>query len=121
MSMQRLISAILLVPFLMMPSADASSGPVCGVASWYSDSLKGQKTASGKRYNPDAFVSAHRTLPFGTRLIVKEANGDKFVEVTVIDRGPHRKSRIIDLSKAAARKLGFGKRGLKRVCIERVQ
>ena len=105
----------------MTIAVPALAAPVCGAASRYSDSLKGRKTASGKRYDPDELVAAHRTLPFGTRLIVKEAKGGRSVEVRVIDRGPHRKSRIIDLSTAAARKLGFGSQGIKRVCIERLQ
>jgi rare lipoprotein A len=92
----------------------------CGSASWYSDSLTGRKTASGKRYDPNEFVAAHRTLPFGTRILVMDASGGESVEVTVIDRGPHRKNRIIDLSRAAASKLGFVNQGIKRICIERL-
>lgn len=82
----------------------------CGIASVYggSDGLCGGKTASGKRFDCSAMTVAHRTLPFGTKLVI---NG---CEVTVTDRGPFVRGRIIDLSPAAARCAGVN--GLRRVC-----
>jgi rare lipoprotein A len=105
----------------MATSAVASWATLeCGSASWYSDSLTGRKTASGKLYDPDEFVAAHPTLPFGTRILVMDDAGGESVEVTVVDRGPYKKNRIIDLSRAAASKLGFVSQGIKRICIERL-
>lgn len=84
-----------------------------GVASWYE---KGKRTASGEKFDPERFTAAHRTLPFGTELDV--THGSKTVTVTVTDRGPFVKGRVIDLSKAAARKLGMLEKGTARVEIE---
>lgn len=81
-----------------------------GVASHYSDL---SMTASGRSYTSRAMVAAHRTLPFGTRLRVKNLRNGRAVVVTVVDRGPFTKGRIIDLSKGAANALGFS--GLQRV------
>jgi rare lipoprotein A len=123
MSRFGILAAALLALASAATAALASSWATleCGAASWYSDSLTGRKTASGKPYNPEDFVAAHRTLPFGTRILVMDDMGGESVEVTVIDRGPHRKNRIIDLSRAAASKLGFVKQGIKRICIETLQ
>ncbi len=82
-----------------------------GSASWYGPGFYGRRTASGVRFQKNAFTAAHKTLPFGTRLkVINETNG-KEVEVTVNDRGPFIKGRIIDLSYAAARELGILKPG----------
>jgi len=78
-----------------------------GEASYYADSLDGNKTASGAIYDKDAMTAAHRDLPFGTRVKVTYLETGKTVEVTINDRGPRAKDRIIDLSGAAARKLGM--------------
>lgn len=94
------------------------SGPQVGSASYYHDSLAGRKTANGERYNPRAMTAAHRTLPFGTRLKVTNLANGRSVFVTVNDRGPYAKGRILDLSRAAAEKLGFIKQGHTRVRIE---
>ncbi|MGB3465053.1 MAG: septal ring lytic transglycosylase RlpA family protein [Cyclobacteriaceae bacterium] len=76
-----------------------------GVASWYGPGFHGKKTASGEIFDTGKLTAAHRTLPFGTKLIVRNAANNKMVTVKVNDRGPFAKSRIIDLSKAAAEKL----------------
>lgn len=82
-----------------------------GSASWYGPGFYGRRTASGARFKKNAFTAAHKTLPFGTRLkVINESNG-KEVEVTVNDRGPFIKGRILDLSYAAARELGILKPG----------
>jgi len=78
-----------------------------GTASWYGGKFHGRKTASGERYNQDAMTAAHKTLPFGTRLIVKNSRNGREVSVKINDRGPFIKGRIIDLSRTAARKLGI--------------
>jgi rare lipoprotein A len=84
----------------------SSSGGSSGVASVYSvDS--GASTASGARLDPGAFTAAHRTLPFGTRVRVTNKNNGRSVVVTINDRGPFVQGRIIDLTPAAARAIGF--------------
>ncbi|NNM67560.1 MAG: septal ring lytic transglycosylase RlpA family protein, partial [Spirochaetales bacterium] len=78
-----------------------------GIASYYGDQFDGRKTASGEIYDPNAFTAAHRTLRFGVRLQVINLDNGKWTVVTVNDRGPYVKGRLIDLSKAAAEKLGM--------------
>ncbi len=78
-----------------------------GYASWYGREFDGRKTASGERYDMNKLTAAHRTLPFGTKILVKNLENDKTVTVTVNDRGPYRDNRILDVSYAAARKLGI--------------
>jgi peptidoglycan lytic transglycosylase len=89
------------------PSQPPPSRPVItGRASWYGEAHHGLVTASGERFDMHALTAAHRSLPFGTRLrVVNLANGEA-VEVRVNDRGPAIPGRILDLSYAAARKLG---------------
>jgi rare lipoprotein A len=82
--------------------------PHCsGVADYYADQFHGRKTASGQLHDREKFTAAHRTLPFGTKLKVVNRNTGKACIVTVNDRGPFTKSRIIDLSCAAAKELGL--------------
>jgi len=76
-----------------------------GVASWYGPGFQGKKTANGETFDTQKFTAAHRTLPFGTILIVENQVNGKAVQVRVNDRGPFAKNRIIDLSKAAAGQL----------------
>ena len=89
-----------------------------GVASYYHDKFHGRKTASGIVYHKDKLTCAHRTLPFGTKLEVTNLSNGDTVTVTVTDRGPFRKGRIVDLSKAAARQIGMLGKGLQRVQIK---
>jgi len=91
----------------------------CGAASWYGDKFAGKRTASGVHFNPNAMVAAHRSLPFGSRVRVQDRRTGRSVTVKIVDRGPHVRGRVIDVSKAAARKLGFLRRGTARVCITR--
>lgn len=90
----------------------------CGVASWYS--LPGNKTASGERMNPNAMTAAHRTLKFGTRLKVTNPRNGRSVVVRINDRGPFTGRRVLDLSKAAASRLGYIRKGRTKVCYKRV-
>ena len=78
-----------------------------GKASYYSRRANGARTSSGIRLNNDSLVCAHRTHPFGTLLLVKNPANGKEVVVKVIDRGPHSRGRVIDLSYEAARQLGI--------------
>lgn len=83
-----------------------------GKASYYGKKFHNKKTASGKKYRRDDFVCAHRTYPFGTKLLVKNTKNDKSVVVTVIDRGPFVKGRVIDVSYIAAQELDFLRQGV---------
>ena len=83
-----------------------------GVASWYGTRLNGHVTASGERLDRQRLTAAHRTLPFGTMLEVTNPKNGRKVLVRVNDRGPLKKSRIIDLTPAAAAVLGMRKKGL---------
>ena len=76
-----------------------------GVASVYA--YAGGKTASGERANPGALTAAHRTLPFGTTVKVTNKKNGRTVVVRINDRGPFKRGRIIDLTPAAAQKLGI--------------
>ncbi|MBA3992400.1 MAG: hypothetical protein C0469_02665 [Cyanobacteria bacterium DS2.3.42] len=78
-----------------------------GIASWYGGKFHGRRTASGTTYNMHGMTCAHKTLPFGTKLIVENKTNGKTCQVTVTDRGPYYGRRVIDLSKAAADKLGM--------------
>lgn len=80
---------------------------VDGIASFYADKFQGRRTASGERFNMNDLTCAHKNLPFGTKLLVKNARNGKSCVVTVNDRGPYHGSRVIDLSRAAARKIGI--------------
>jgi rare lipoprotein A len=104
-----LVSAIASAP------ADASgTKQIAGIASFYSKDYTGS-TASGARYDPNRFTCAHRTLPFGTRLHVTDPKTHRSVDVTVNDRGPFARGRVLDLSFAAAKALRMPGRGLMRV------
>ncbi len=91
-----------------------------GVASWYGPGFQGRKTASGARFNMNALTAAHRSLPFGTRVKVTNVKNGRSVVVTINDRGPFTRGRIIDLSKAAAGRLGILKQGVAKVRVEAV-
>ena len=103
-------------------SAIAQTGTFveAGKASFYHDKFNGRKTANGERFNQKALTCAHRTLPFGTKLKVTNLKNGKTVIVTVNDRGPFKKGRLIDMSKKAATELGFVRDGVTSVAIELV-
>ena len=82
-----------------------------GLASWYGGKFHGRTTASGEKFNKYEMTAAHRTLPFGTKVKVVDQKTGKSVTVRINDRGPFVRGRIIDLSRAAAKKLGIIKRG----------
>lgn len=86
-----------------------------GTASYYAQSFKNRRTANGESYKPEEFTAAHPSLPFGTLLLVKQKATGRYVIVRINDRGPHLPGRVVDLSMAAARKLGFVQKGLAKV------
>lgn len=94
---------------------DADAGGEEGLASYYSDRHHERKTASGERYDRKAMTAAHRTLPFGTRVRVRDLETGREVTVRINDRGPFVKGRIIDLSRTAAERLDLIQRGVARV------
>jgi rare lipoprotein A len=87
------------------------------MASYY---WQGQMTASGARFNPNAMTAAHRSLPFGTKVRVTNKRNGKSVVVTINDRGPFIRGRIIDLSNAAAGVIGMRSAGVAPVVVERI-
>lgn len=95
--------------------------PQEGRASFYANSFQGKETASGELYDSAAFTAAHKTLPFGTRVKVTNIRNNKSVVVTINDRGPFHQKRIIDLSKSAARELGFINKGTTKVRLEEAE
>lgn len=94
------------------------SEALTGKASWYGKDFHNKATASGLLYDMHTFTAAHRTLPMGTIVKVTDSNNGKSVMVCVTDRGPFVKGRIIDVSYAAARKLGLSERGVGNVKLE---
>ena len=98
----------------MAPSS-GSRGSFSGMASYYGNE-SGSRTASGQHFNQNAMTAAHRTLPFGTKLRV--THGDRSVVVTVNDRGPFIRGRVLDLSTGAARAIGLTGAGVGRVVAE---
>lgn len=120
MSSKRAVMRALLSTCLLGLSGFAYAAPSRqeGIASYYGAELHGHRTASGTRFNRHALTAAHRSLPFGTRLrVVNLANG-RSVVVSVNDRGPFVRRRILDVSEAAAKQLGFVGRGYTKVRIE---
>jgi rare lipoprotein A len=112
--MKTLLSLLLLL--LATCSLLLAQGQVIkGNASYYADKFHGQRTASGEIYNKDSMTCAHLKYPFGTILKVRNPLNDKTVYVRVTDRGPYVKSRIIDLSRAAARELDIIRAGFSMV------
>jgi rare lipoprotein A len=123
-----LIASALAAKLLVAGSAHASpaqapdgvsrTGIQAGMASYYSDRFHGRRTASGARYDRNAYSAAHRTLPLGTRVrVVDAASGDSVV-VRINDRGPFVRGRVIDLSRAAASEIGLTRKGVTKVRVE---
>jgi rare lipoprotein A len=112
----RVAVSVLLLPLAVACSGNrkpaASAPPTLGVpmergiASWYGPKFNGKRTASGERYDMNAFTAAHPSLPFGTKIGVRNTRTGREVMVRVNDRGPYSKNRVIDLSYAAAREVG---------------
>ncbi len=88
-----------------------------GKASYYADKFAGRRTASGDIFRQQKMTAAHKTLPFGTRVKVKNLSTGKTIKVRINDRGPFVPGRIIDLSKKAARRLGIIEVGVQPVSI----
>ena len=89
-----------------------------GTASWYGPRFHGKKTASGEIYDQNKLTAAHKTVPLGSKARVTNLDNGNTVEVEINDRGPFIEGRIIDLSRAAARALGFVESGTAPVRVE---
>lgn len=107
-----MFSVGLLGAAVMLP-IDLAKADQLGHASWYS--LPGNKTANGEQMNPNELTAAHRSLPFGTRVLVENLSNGRSVFVRINDRGPFIGGRIIDLSKAAAGSIGMIESGVAKV------
>ncbi len=112
-------------PPVVMPQAKEEApkpeGPKMeqvGEASWYGPAHQGKETASGETFDQNKLTAAHPTLPMGTKAVVTNLKTGKSVAVTINDRGPFVKGRKIDLSRAAAQKIGMVGKGVTKVKIE---
>lgn len=119
-----LIISIMALPFVSPAQKKVNyrnvvqSDTAVGYASFYSNKFIGKKTASGEIFSQDKLTCAHNTLPMGTLLKVTNLKNDKSVTVRVNDRLHHRNPRLVDLSKAAAKKLDFKDGGVIKVRVE---
>ena len=104
------------IPVVLAPAQPAYRQ--VGIASWYGDRHQGRMTASGEIFDQNRLTAAHRTLPLDSKARVTNLENGRSVEVTVNDRGPYVRGRVIDLSARAARELGIIRRGLALVRIE---
>ncbi|WP_430258092.1 septal ring lytic transglycosylase RlpA family protein [Neorhizobium sp. IRS_2294] len=114
-TIRRSTLAVAIAAFALLGTSQANAAPGCGHASWYALS---SKTASGERMNAAKLTAAHRSLPFGTRVLVTNKRNGKSVVVRINDRGPFIRGRVIDVSKAAAKDIGMVSSGTAQVCYQ---
>jgi len=112
-----ILSFAVVSAFASTAAAQSKPSETSGAASWYGQAFHGRKTASGERFDMRRMTAAHRTLPFGTLLEVTNLANGRTVTVRVNDRGPFSGGRILDLSHAAAEKLGFVGSGTAKVAV----
>jgi rare lipoprotein A len=111
-----------ILSFLSIAALAAAPAPVhaarCGDASFYGrgDGFAGRTMANGQPMNPSASITAHRSLPFGTRLLVVNQDNGRSTQVVVTDRGPYAGGRILDLSAGAFSRIASPSQGIARVC-----
>ena len=105
-------------PPAALPTPAPSTIIETGLASWYGAKHHGKRTASGEIFDQKKFTAAHRTLPWGSIVKVTNLDNGKSVKVRINDRGPFKKGRVIDLSRAAARALGMVESGVSPVQME---
>ncbi len=115
LSLQAIQRASVPLPTVMPPKDGFRE---LGTASWYGAKFHGKKMASGKKFDRMRLTAAHPTLPLGTKARIINLENGRFVEVTVTDRGPYIRGRIIDLSERAAELLGMTKNGVAGVVVE---
>jgi rare lipoprotein A len=112
------IAAPALAPRTPTPSPAPSAAVQTGIASWYGKPFHGRRTASGEVFNMHAMTAAHRTMPLPTWARVRNPANGREIVVRINDRGPYKPGRIIDLSYAAAKRLGID--GIAPVQVERL-
>lgn len=112
------VIGLLAIVLLPLPGCRQPTSVEEGIASFYADSLHGGQTASGETHSKREYTAAHRTLAFGTRVKVTNLDNGRSVWVRINDRGPFAEDRIIDLSRAAARKLRMAESGTAKVRLE---
>jgi rare lipoprotein A len=103
---------------LARPAIERVAYQQIGTASWYGPGFHGKETASGARFDQNKLTAAHRKLPLGSEVKVTNLDNGRSVTVKITDRGPHKKGRVIDVSKAAAKRLGMVDDGVTKVRIE---
>ncbi len=108
------IALLACVPRVPVPNSTSEEE---GLASYYANSLEGRRTANGESYQAQKLTAAHRTLPFGSCVVVQNTQTQTTVQVRINDRGPFVATRIIDVSFAAAQQLGMLELGVIRVRI----
>jgi rare lipoprotein A len=106
---------MLFITIAALASGSAIAYEATGHASWYGPGFHGKKTASGSRFNRNALTAAHKTLPLNSKAMVTNLETNESVVVTINDRGPHGRGRLIDLSQAAAKAIGI--RGVGKVLV----
>jgi rare lipoprotein A len=109
------VSALPSPPSRTVPPPSPVEREQLGRASWYGEPHHGRRTSSGEVYDMNGLTAAHRTLPLGTRIRVTNLDNGRSVDVRINDRGPFVDGRIVDLSRAAARRIGRLGAGLFRV------
>ena len=127
---QRLVAFVVMAATLLAPilPGDAVARSVkkrvkqakreSGYASWYGPGFLHRRTASGEWFDPKELAAAHRTLPLGTRVRVTNLDNGRRIVVRINDRGPYKKGRVIDVTPAVAKRLGFKHDGLTRVRVD---
>lgn len=110
-------AAMLLCSCHRKTGAGSRPGTESGYASYYADKYDGRKTSNGEIFRQRKLTAAHKTLPFGTKVKVTNLSNGKTVKVRINDRGPFIEGRIIDLSKAAAKKVNMISAGVTKVKI----
>ncbi len=108
-----LLFLTLIAGFTALRAEDSGKSAQSGVASWYG--RESFQTSSGERYNPMGMTAAHRSLPFGTMVRVKNVSTGRCCTVRINDRGPFKKGRVIDVTKRAAQELGMINSGTAKV------
>lgn len=115
------LAATWLLVFTSVVQSASVGDTETGIAAYYSNVFHGRRTASGERYDKNAYTAAHKRLPFGTRIRIMNLENDKSVVVKINDRGPSSKKRILDVSRRAARDLDFVRKGLTKVRLEVIE
>ncbi len=116
--MYRNTAALLALTFCLLARSLSAAEAETGEASWYGPGFHGRLTANGEVFDKEALTAAHRTLPFGTVVRVRNLDNGREAVLRINDRGPFARGRILDVSEAGARVLGMVESGTARVRIE---